>query len=571
MKTRKLWWVPVIVLAISGIVIGVNANAKAEKEKHHRGTIVGQVSDPSGQPLEGVTVSVHKKGPSTTTDAGGLYSLTGVKQKKRVVVNFEKAGYASTQGIAILKSKKVKDKDIPKVKGNRKLKQATLTKVMVPVGETQQLDADSGGTVEQNGFKVNFPPGSLDVVGNVDLVISPIDVSSSEILAFPGDFTGVAVSGGRVLMETFSLMDVDITQNGEPVQLRPGATAALEFLLPETTSAAEGDTIPLWFFNEAKGLWFEEGVGTVAASTSVAGRLAVFGEVSHFTWWNADNPIDTQTCLSGLVLDTLGDPVAGAQVFAEGVDYTGISYAQTNAAGQYCINVKRASTVELIAKFAFGNVVQQNSITVITSDMQMTCNTGGCTPVPTIILAGISCIEGDVRDAADNPIAGALVNSTAGATAITEADGSYCMKAPAEEDVTVFSSGFPPVSVTTPADGVSCASGVCANAPIREEAPAITGCLRGTVIDGPTGDPLPNAEVQGFLPGDIPAGDAATTDVSGNYCLSGLPAATELTVIAEGQNSCKGQAMATSSPAGNSCTAGVCVLVPEIQCFFIPQ
>ena len=73
-------------------------------------------------------------------------------------------------------------------------------------------------------------------------------------------------------------------------------------------------------------------VGTVT-DASLPGRLQVTGEVSHFSSWNCDRPIDTFNCFSGQVIDPAGNPVAGASVLASGVDYSGTSYDTTDGGG----------------------------------------------------------------------------------------------------------------------------------------------------------------------------------------------------------------------------------------------
>ncbi len=253
-----------------------------------QGTIVGQVAEPSGMPIEGVTVSIND-GPSTLTDIGGTFELTGVKQRKRIIVNFSKPGYVSTQAITSLKLTRDRgdvDVDEDGAAGDRKLESVTVIKMMLPSGAAHTLDTSGPGTIAEEGFKVTFPAGSLNATGTVAVEVSPVDVSTGELRAFPGDFYGTARDGSRVLLETFSLMDVSISQNGQPVNLRPGAAATLEFLLPADTSLATGETVPLWFYSETQGTWIEEGSGTVGTSTFNPGRLSVTGAVSHFTWWS---------------------------------------------------------------------------------------------------------------------------------------------------------------------------------------------------------------------------------------------------------------------------------------------
>ncbi len=570
----RMWFGLFAVLAVALLLIEMPVGA--HKDESGKGTIVGQVTDPQGFPIEGMAVSV-KEGSTTTTDPGGMYTLTGVKQEERVVVNFRKDGYAPGFGIATLeierekecdKHKHKKDKDHKKCEEEIKLDKVTLNKVMIPAGAAQTVDAAAGGTVEQNGFKVIFPAGSIATTGTVDIVISPIDVSTNEILAFPGDFTGTAANGQNVLLETFSLMDVSLSQGGVPVNLKPGATASLEFLLPANTSLTAGQTIPLWFFDEKKGKWKEEGIGTVGTSTSDPTRLAVFGQVNHFTWWNVDQPISTQTCLTGYVYNENGNPVTGVYVYANGVDYSGVSYGVTDTTGRYCVNVKRSSVVTLKAQFnADGVTVSTTSGPISTPAAQMTCATGGCAQVPNIILNTIvSCIQGDVRDAAGNPVVGVTVSSTTGGYATTDANGAFCIGVPANTAVTVFTPGYAAVTVTTPPTGGSCALGGCALAEIRPPTTTGPACLRVTVTGNEI--PIPNANIYVYEAGTTNLLAQGQTDVSGNLCIDGLPGNIDMDVQAFAPD-CFVE-FTVNPGAGTTCSDGNCVFLP-LECWPIVE
>ncbi len=50
-----------------------------------------------------------------------------------------------------------------------------------------------------------------------------------------------------------------------------------------------GDTTPLWSLDETTGGWVEEGSGTVVASATSPSGFALRAEVTHFSWWNADD------------------------------------------------------------------------------------------------------------------------------------------------------------------------------------------------------------------------------------------------------------------------------------------
>jgi hypothetical protein len=194
-----------------------------------------------------------------------------------------------------------------------------ITITMMPRNTAQTLDINAGGTLNSNnGAKVIVTANSFvdaqgnQVSGNIDVNITPVDVSNSLLLnAFPGQFTGISESTGQpTTIATLGTVEFIFSQNGEPLQLADGATAQIEMPLfvtihPATNQPiAVGDEIELWSLNENTGIWLQEGMGTVIVNTESTTGLSLLATVTHFTWWNIDVPIDTfdlEVILNGTV------------------------------------------------------------------------------------------------------------------------------------------------------------------------------------------------------------------------------------------------------------------------------
>lgn len=58
-----------------------------------------------------------------------------------------------------------------------------------------------------------------------------------------------------------------------------------------------GTEIPMWYFDEAKGLWVEESVGHVVESALSSTGLAVHATIAHFSTWNWDYEYKNEGCL----------------------------------------------------------------------------------------------------------------------------------------------------------------------------------------------------------------------------------------------------------------------------------
>jgi uncharacterized protein YfaP (DUF2135 family) len=91
-----------------------------------------------------------------------------------------------------------------------------------------------------------------------------------------------------------------------------GISIGLTMPVPASMQAEAPPTIPLWYFDEDTGRWFEES----SANYTAAGYV---GNVSHLSIWNCDVAAD-RSYVEGRVVDCDdgGDPVQGARVTVKG-------------------------------------------------------------------------------------------------------------------------------------------------------------------------------------------------------------------------------------------------------------
>lgn len=179
------------------------------------------------------------------------------------------------------------------------------------------------------------------VTGSVDVYLTPLDPSvSGERAAAPGF---VAEKGGAVTMlESFGMMDVTVMQGSNKLAVAPGKELDVSIPAPAAAVAPE-PTMPLWSFDESRGAWVEEGVATY----DVASKSYV-GKAKHMSMWNADKPL-LATCVCGLVKEKGGAALPGARVDAEGVSYFGMSSANADNDGKFCLPVRKDSDVDVAA------------------------------------------------------------------------------------------------------------------------------------------------------------------------------------------------------------------------------
>lgn len=253
-------------------------------------TVAARVTGTDGLPLDGVTITVQgASGPasSATTDVDGRATLSlGVGVN--VVLRLAKPGYTD----------QIRQLRLPATVGSDGRFDASL----MPRSSTQTLaNAAVGGTLTgTDGVRLTLPAGALvdaltgaDVAGPVQVTMTPVDVNTAALAAFPGQFEGVIGDGTRSPIVSYGTTEFLLTQNGRALQIKPGARATIDLPLYASghlngTSLAAGASLPLWSLDERSALWIQEGNGTVVAAAGSPTGLALRAEVGHFSWWNAD-------------------------------------------------------------------------------------------------------------------------------------------------------------------------------------------------------------------------------------------------------------------------------------------
>lgn len=298
-----------------------------------RVAVSGRVVDGlTGAPLAGIAVATGTR--TTTTDAQGQFSLTGVSPSARATLTFTGANYNETARIVSIGDAGA----------------SSVLARLLPVTATAVLDAGTGGTVGNAAgtARVVLAAASLAradgsaLTGNATVNVTAIDPSLDSSL-MPGDYTTIS-GGNAVPIESFGAIGVQITDAaGQPANLRTGQTATIRIPLG-TRSANAPATIPLFYFDMASGRWQQEGSATLQGTGT--GRYYE-GTVSHFSIWNADRVSET-VWVNGCVADNAGTRVTGATVTSDGIDYSGTTSAVSGANGVFRIPVRANSLATLI-------------------------------------------------------------------------------------------------------------------------------------------------------------------------------------------------------------------------------
>jgi hypothetical protein len=246
----------------------------------------GVVKGLDGVPISGVTVA--QVGTSTTaiTDTAGKASLS-LGTASPLTLRFTKAGLAD----------QVLTLRLPGTSGA----DAAFEVMMRPRDAALSLaDAALGGTLNgRDGAVLTLPANALvnaagtAVSGQVQVNITPVDVTQPGGGGFPGAFEGLQQNGSATSIVSFGTTEFVLNAGGQRVQVAPGKRATIELPLYagkrlNGTAIAVGDSIPLWSLDETTGMWVQEGTGVVVASPTSPSALAMRAEVAHFSWWNID-------------------------------------------------------------------------------------------------------------------------------------------------------------------------------------------------------------------------------------------------------------------------------------------
>ena len=283
-------------------------------------TLQGNILDENNQPAAGVSITVGTK--TTNTNATGYFRIVSASlDKKSALVVAEKVGYF--KGLRVFAA----------TSGTN---QMTIKLVKKTLAGT--VGAASGGAVTlANGAKVSLPANGVVVAasgsaytGDVRVYAAYINPLASDISqTVPGSFAANDKTGKRVSLSSYGMMAVELASNtGEKLQIKTGSAATLTTPIPPTVLASAPATISLWSVDETAGLWKEEGTATKIGNNYV-------GDVSHFSFWNCDQPINAvYLSMTIHTPDSLPLVYAIVKITRSGTGFQTSAYGYTDSLGQ---------------------------------------------------------------------------------------------------------------------------------------------------------------------------------------------------------------------------------------------
>ena len=278
-----------------------------------QGTVI---NSRTGVPL--ASASVTFAGTTLTTGSDGAYGQQAAAASSRVLFEVNATNYETLYAPAEVLG------TVPSVGLQR----------LTPFGTTADVTVAAGGTVTDTASTaaVTLPANALVPAGGgpapttVGVRVTQIAVGTDSHL-LSGDYTSDTLG----LLETFG--GVTLTSS-VPVDVASGQTLTLS--IPVSTRGTAPATANLYRLDLSNGRWAQTGTATLAGSVYTA-TVAAFGQ------WMVGASIASPVSITGCVNDDTGAPAQNVRIEAEGISYSAIAQATTNAQGQFTVTGRPSS------------------------------------------------------------------------------------------------------------------------------------------------------------------------------------------------------------------------------------
>ncbi|MBC7777106.1 MAG: hypothetical protein H7246_16860, partial [Phycisphaerae bacterium] len=228
----------------------------------------------------------------------------------------------------------------------------TITIQLLAKAYAGSVSTSAGGVVNVNGGpKLSFPANAVtDANGNVYngqifVYARYLDPSDPNLGLFvPGDMTAENAADEEVFLSTYGMIGVELeTGNGQKLKVAPGKEVELRMPILASQLASAPASIPLWYYDLAKGHWQEDG------SAQKVGNEYV-GKVTHFSFFNCDAPFPLTQLHGKIYLENTSQPLANALIRITLIATGASSFGYTNGDGGFggCIPKDEALKLEVM-------------------------------------------------------------------------------------------------------------------------------------------------------------------------------------------------------------------------------
>ncbi len=312
------------------------------------------IKDPAGIPVTGALITLGNL--TGTTDETGTYFFTRAMLSGDDYLKVSKAGYFNG-------SRRFFTKGSPT---------QFLKITLLPREEVASYTSSHGASLYiDSKSRLIFPnnavarPDGSPYNGEVHVMAYPIYGDDPQLSdKMPGALIGEDESGSTVVLGSFGMINVELqADNGDILQIAEGKTVEIELAIANIQLSQAPATIPLWYFDEEKGIWVEDG------HAELQGNIYV-GQVSHFTPWNVDIPLELVNWEASFV-DSEGRPIQNVEVCLSVGDINDKRCIFTDASGAvaHVIPANRKLTLNVLNDC--GSVALSDELGPFTDDIKM--------------------------------------------------------------------------------------------------------------------------------------------------------------------------------------------------------
>jgi len=260
------------------------------------GSLVGLITDDSGNLVDGATVSLGNH--VTHSNEFGVFEFQDILMPEEgAYVQVKKVGYFN---------------------GSRsfstELNQTPYVRVeLINKDVIDYVDTNVGGEVEIGNTKVNLPAGEYRLQdgsiysGELEVYATYLDPTVRETYKqMPGELSGINKEDEVKALASYGTIGFELTNAaGENVSLPNGEEAVIWMNVPASLISSAPNSIALWYFDELDGIWKEEGTASLVVNGYV-------GRIKNLSFWNFSEPYNAVD-LNGIVL-IQDEPYVGAEI-----------------------------------------------------------------------------------------------------------------------------------------------------------------------------------------------------------------------------------------------------------------
>ena len=259
----------------------------------------GTITDAQGNPLSGVLV--QSGDCSILSDQAGYFYLERIDNNNdRPIVKFSKDGYFSVVRSCYLGFETNYGWDVAMSSKNG----ASTASARFNSSDSRKLDTGTMSvTLPANAYYDKTSGNPYNGTVNAEIFYLSPEADRFTSLMPGGDLAATRSfnrSGGDdEVLVSYGMVNIQLTDsNGNQLELN-GSPAEVNFPTPPSMTADAPDTMPLWYFDETRGIWVNNGEATRNADGNYVGL------VSAADWWNIDDP-HKQAWIEGYVMNEDG-------------------------------------------------------------------------------------------------------------------------------------------------------------------------------------------------------------------------------------------------------------------------